>query len=309
MENVTDSKSKGEKGTILVTNDDGIQAPGLNALVSVLVSTHRFNVLVCAPQLEMSAVSHSITWRQPLRVEKVEMDGATAFKTSGTPADCASLGVSSVLFPSVPDLVISGINQGSNCGYHTVYSGTTAGAREAFLNGVPAISISYDCYGGLSLEEFEKMLRVEAGSKTKMNYEYEAAAKACLPIISGIIAEIKNNTYPQGCFLNMDLPKDIANHKGYKVTKQGKSTMKIRWKQITSNGQPSEIDHHLLFRRQLSGFQVDIDESDHKSLQEGYISITPLGILTHPDKDCKAYFEDWLPNLIQQHQSHNPLLD
>ncbi|TYG53030.1 hypothetical protein ES288_D09G076300v1 [Gossypium darwinii] len=285
MENVTDSKSKGEKGTILVTNDDGIQAPGLNALVSVLVSTHRFNVLVCAPQLEMSAVSHSITWRQPLRVEKVEMDGATAFKTS----DCASLGVSSVLFPSVPDLVISGINQGSNCGYHTVYSGTTAGAREAFLNGVPAISISYDCYGGLSLEEFEKMLRVEAGSKTKMNYEYEAAAKACLPIISGIIAEIKNNTYPQGCFLNMDLPKDIANHKGYKVTKQGKSTMKIRWKQITSNGQPSEIDHHLLFRRQ--------------------ISITPLGILTHPDKDCKAYFEDWLPNLIQQHQSHNPLLD
>ncbi|XP_012466136.1 uncharacterized protein LOC105784740 isoform X2 [Gossypium raimondii] len=289
MENVIDSKSKGEKGTILVTNDDGIQAPGLNALVSVLVSTHRFNVLVCAPQLEMSAVSHSITWRQPVRVEKVEMDGATAFKTSGTPADCASLGVSSVLFPSVPDLVISGINQGSNCGYHTLYSGTTAGAREAFLNGVPAISISYDCYGGLSLEEFEKMLSVEAGSKTKMNYEYEAAAKACLPIISGIIAEIKNNTYPQGCFLNMDLPKDIANHKGYKVTKQGKSMMKIRWKQITSNGQPSEIDHHLLFRRQ--------------------ISITPLGILTHPDKDCTAYFEDWLPNMIQQHQSHNPLLD
>ncbi|KAA3455710.1 5'-nucleotidase SurE-like isoform X1 [Gossypium australe] len=153
------------------------------------------------------------------------------------------------------------------------------------------------------------MLRVEAGSKTKMNYEYEAAAKACLPIISGIIAEIKNNTYPQGCFLNMDLPKDVANHKGYKVTKQGKSMMKIRWKQITSNGQPSEIEHHLLFRRQLSGFQVDIDDSDHKSLQEGYISITPMGILTHPDKDCKAYFEDWLPNLIHQHQYHNPLLD
>ncbi|KAK8335690.1 hypothetical protein V6Z12_A09G070500 [Gossypium hirsutum] len=285
MESGIDSKSKGEKGTILVTNDDGIQAPGLNALVSVLVSTHRFNVLVCAPQLEMSAVSHSITWRQPLRVEKVEMDGATAFKASGTPADCASLGVSSVLFPSVPDLVISGINQGSNCGYHTVYSGTTAGAREAFLNGVPAISISYDCYGGLSFEEFEKMLRSHP-------FSLATAAKACLPIISGIIAEIKNNTYPQGCFLNMDLPKDVANHKGYKLTKQGKSMMKIRWKQI-----------------QLSGCQVDIDDSDHKSLQEGYISITPLGVLTHPDKDCKAYFEDWLPNLIQQHQSHNPLLD
>ncbi|KAB2065004.1 hypothetical protein ES319_A09G060300v1 [Gossypium barbadense] len=307
MESGIDSKSKGEKGTILVTNDDGIQAPGLNALVSVLVSTHRFNVLVCAPQLEMSAVSHSITWRQPLRVEKVEMDGATAFKAS----DCASLGVSSVLFPSVPDLVISGINQGSNCGYHTVYSGTTAGAREAFLNGVPAISISYDCYGGLSFEEFEKMLSlINIIVIVPINKNIDlAAAKACLPIISGIIAEIKNNTYPQGCFLNMDLPKDVANHKGYKVTKQGKSMMKIRWKQITSHGQPSEIEHHLLFRRQLSGCQVDIDDSDHKSLQEGYISITPLGVLTHPDKDCKAYFEDWLPNLIQQHQSHNPLLD
>ncbi|XWS13634.1 hypothetical protein CRYUN_Cryun36dG0054400 [Craigia yunnanensis] len=323
MENEIDSNSYGERPTILVTNDDGINALGLKALVNVLVSTHQFNVLVCAPQLEMSAVGHSITWRQSLSVKKVEMDGTTAFTASGTPADCASLGVSSVLFSSVPDLVLCGINQGSNCGYHIVYSGTVAGAREAFLNGVPAVSISYDCYGGLNSEQLQKHLRLDAESNTN---DYEAAAKACLPIISAILAEIKKKTYPQGCFLNIDLPRDIANHKGYKLTKQGKSMMKIGWRKITSHAQgqslstTSETDDtssilqdNLLFCRELRGFQVDTDDSDHKSLQEGYISINPLGVLTHPDMGCQAYFEDWLPKVVQHqssiHQPHNPIRD
>ncbi|XVF63121.1 hypothetical protein PTKIN_Ptkin09bG0063400 [Pterospermum kingtungense] len=318
MEHEIDSnnnRNSNERPTILVTNDDGIDAIGLKALVSVLVSTNRFNVLVCAPQMEMSAISHSITWLVPVSAKQVEMDGATAFMVSGTPADCASLGISSVLFSSVPDLVICGINQGSNCGYHIFYSGTVAGAREAFVNGVPALSISYDCYGGLNSEQLEKTLRLDA--KTKTN-DYEAAAKACLPLIRAILTEIKNQTYPQGCFLNIDLPRDLANHKGYKLTKQGKSMMKIGWKQITSTVQGkslstvSETDDtsSLLFRRELRGFQVDIDESDHKSLQEGYISITPLGGLTHPDMACQAYFEDWLPKVVQHqssiHQPHNP---
>ncbi|WRX20084.1 Survival protein SurE-like phosphatase/nucleotidase - like 2 [Theobroma cacao] len=339
MEKLDSSNSFEQRPTILITNDDGIEAPGLKALVSVLVSTHQFNLLVCAPQREMSAVGHSITWRRPLSVKQVDMDGATAFVVSGTPADCASLGVSSVLFPSVPDLVISGINQGSNCGYHmlffmtiltkfhhsncSVYSGTAAAAREAFLNGVPAVSISYDYYGGLNAEQLEKMLRLDAKAKTQ---DYASAAKTCLPIISAILVEIKNQTYPQGFFLNIDLPRDLANHKGYKLTKQGKSMLKIGWRQITSSVQGgkslstvSETDassisqENLLFCResfsitgslfqfiQLRGFKVDNDESDQKCLQEGYITITPLGALTHPDNDCQAYFKDWLPKVAQQ---------
>ncbi|GMP77064.1 hypothetical protein CsSME_00033470 [Camellia sinensis var. sinensis] len=136
----------GNRPTVMVTNDDGIDAPGLRALVRVLVSANRYEVFVCAPDSEKSAVSHSITWRNAVSVKEVEIDGATAFAVSGTPADCTSLGISKALFPSTPDLVISGINMGSNCGYHIVYSGTVAGAREAFFNGVPSLSISYDWY-------------------------------------------------------------------------------------------------------------------------------------------------------------------
>ncbi|KAK2974028.1 hypothetical protein RJ640_011393, partial [Escallonia rubra] len=165
--------NSGSRPTIMVTNDDGIDAPGLQALVRVLVAANRYDVFVCAPDSEKSAFSHSITWRHPLSVKRVEVSGAIAYAVSGTPADCSSLGISNALFPCIPDLVISGINMGSNCGYHIIYSGTVAGAREAFLQ----------------------------------------AAEACSPIISAILTEIKNNTYPQSCFLNIDLPTDVLNHK------------------------------------------------------------------------------------------------
>ncbi|MGI4297490.1 5'/3'-nucleotidase SurE, partial [Klebsiella pneumoniae] len=157
----------------MVTNDDGIDAPGLQALVRVLVSANRFAVRVCAPDSEKSAVSHSITWRSAISVKRADINGATAFAVSGTPADCTSLGISGSLFPSMPDLVISGINMGSNCGYHIVYSGTVAGAREAFFQGVPSLSLSYDWVGGTSNID-----------------DFTLAAEACLPIINAILAEI-----------------------------------------------------------------------------------------------------------------------
>ncbi|KAK9288739.1 hypothetical protein L1049_017203 [Liquidambar formosana] len=298
--------SSDRRPTIMVTNDDGIDAPGLRALVHVLVSTNRYEVLVCAPDSEKSAVSHSITWRHPLSVKQVEIDGAKAFAVSGTPADCTSLGISKTLFPSTPDLVISGINMGSNCGYHIVYSGTVAGAREAFFNGVPSVSISYDW--------------VSAKSNI---HDFTLAAEACLPIISAILTEIKNQTYPQRCFLNIDLPTDVVNHKGYKLTKQGKAIFKMGWRQVTSNIQGGKMlstmtmdtdsfastetdastisQEHRLFKREVLGAQVeDDDDTDHKSLQEGYITVTPLGALSHAEKDSQAYFTDWLPGVAER---------
>ncbi|KAH7844184.1 hypothetical protein Vadar_025245 [Vaccinium darrowii] len=274
--------------TIMVTNDDGIDAPGLLALVRVLVSTGRYEVQVCAPDSEKSAVSHSITWRNPVSVQEVNLNGATAFAVSGTPADCTSLGLSGSLFPSAPDLVISGINMSSNCGYHIVYSGTVAGAREAFFNGVPALSLSYDWVRGTSNVD-----------------DYTVAAEACLPIVDAILAEIKNKTYPQKCFLNVDLPTNVANHKGYKLTKQGKCIIEVGWRQVTSAAQggkmlstmtmeansltSSEVDasslpkKHRLFKRETRGRGgiLDEDDTDYRSLQEGYITVTPLGALSN----------------------------
>ncbi|KAB1214196.1 5'-nucleotidase SurE [Morella rubra] len=288
--------------TIMVTNDDGIDAPGLRSLVRVLVSTDRYNIQVCAPDSEKSAVSHGITWRHPLSAKRVDIDGVTAFAVSGTPADCTSLGISKVLFPTVADLIVSGINMGSNCGYHIVYSGTVAGAREAFFNGVPSVSMSYDWVGGKSNIQ-----------------DFTLAAEACLPIIGAIVAEIRNQTYPQRCFINIDLPTNVANHKGYKLTKQGTSIFRMGWRQITSNMQGGKMlstmtmeanseaseetetstisPECLLFKREVRGAELGDDDTDHRFLQEGYITVTPLGALSPPEKDCHAFFQDWLPSV------------
>ncbi|CAL0320435.1 unnamed protein product [Lupinus luteus] len=296
-----------KRATIMITNDDGIDAAGLRALVNVLVSTNLYNIQVCAPDSEKSAVSHSITWRHPVSAKKVEIDGTTAaYAISGTPADCTSLGISNSLFPSLPHLVVSGINMGSNCGYHIVYSGTVAGAREAFLNHIPSISISYDWVKGKSTL-----------------HDFTLAAQACLPIISALLVEIKNHRYPHNSFLNVDVPTNVANNKGYKLTKQGKSIVKMGWKQVTSEAEgrkmssdmtntttalPAEFDmssllpETLLFAREVrpGGAKLDHDDSDdYKSLQEGYITVTPLAAISHADIDCQNYFKDWLPSVSE----------
>ncbi|KAL8242373.1 hypothetical protein R6Q59_012675 [Mikania micrantha] len=300
-----------DRPTIMVTNDDGIDAPGLQALVRVLVSTNRYRVWVCAPDSEKSAVSHSITWRHALSAKKADISGAMAFAVSGTPADCTSLGISKALFPSVPDLVLSGINMGSNCGYHIVYSGTVAGAREAFFYDVPSVSMSYDYdwVGGTSSVD-----------------DFTLAAEACLPLINAILVEIKNKTYPQKCFLNVELPTNILKHKGYKLTKQGNSISKMGWKQVLSDAQgghmlstmindpnsaASNVDvkvasqDNLLFKREVlvKGGQVENGDTDYCFLKDGYITVSPLGALSHADIDCQTFFKEWLPEVAEHTSS------
>ncbi|XP_058073744.1 uncharacterized protein LOC131222617 isoform X2 [Magnolia sinica] len=269
-------KSLSPRPKIMVTNDDGIDAPGLRAIVQALISTDFYDVLVCAPHTERSASSHAITWRQTIFANRVEIQGATAYAVSGTPADCASLGISKALFQGqIPDLVVSGINMGSNAGYH-------------MLEGRSSIS------------------------------DFKIGAEACLPIINAIIAEIKNRTFPQGSFLNIDLPTDVVHHKGYKLTEQGKYMIKVGWKQITpstqgrrstltmdmeadsikgsekSSSTPSQ--EHLVFKREVVG-EAECEEDtdlDHAALKAGYISVTPLGALSAAEKGVQAYFKDWM---------------
>ncbi|CAH8313115.1 unnamed protein product [Eruca vesicaria subsp. sativa] len=297
-----EDRISGERPMIMVTNDDGIDAPGLRSLVRVLVSTNLYDVRVCAPDSEKSAVSHSIIWSRPLTAQRVEIEGAEAFAVSGTPADCTGLGLSEALFPSLPDLVLSGINVGSNCGYNIVYSGTVAGAREAFIYDVPSASISYDWKrGDINVNDFV------------------LAAQACLPIISGMLSAIKNKTHPTNCFLNIDLPTDIANHKGYKLTRQGKNLGRMGWRQVeeeaqgakmlstmvmeTDSGVVSHNDtsvHHSkdsrLFKRELRNVVVE-EGTDLHFLQQGYITVTPIGALSQVDVDCQNYYKEWLPKI------------
>ncbi|XP_037445900.1 5'-nucleotidase SurE-like isoform X2 [Triticum dicoccoides] len=289
---------------VMVTNDDGIDAPGLRFLVDQLVAQGRYRVLVCAPDTDRSGVSHCITWRSALRCKRVNINGATAFGVSGTPADCASLGISGKLFDGlVPDLVLSGINIGNNCGLHVVYSGTVAGAREAFIYGIPALAMSYNWVAGQS----------------SVN-DLKVAAEVCIPLINAVMVEIKSGTYPKGSFLNIDVPSDAAHHKGYKITKQGKYMARIGWEQ-TVYQKPSvesyqtasmdidgekdrDIDtssaNDLLFKRVIVKRSYDEEEGedmDYKSLADGYITITPLVALSRAEADVIPYYKACLSRI------------
>ncbi|XP_060215412.1 uncharacterized protein LOC132642163 [Lycium barbarum] len=294
----------GDKPTVMVTNDDGIDAPGLRALVRALVSTNLFHVLVFAPDSERSAASHCVSWQRTVTVKKVDVPGATAFAVSGTPADSTSLGISKKIFPSVPDLVVSGINLGCNCGYDIVYSGTVGGAREAFFHGIPSVAVSYDCYNMVG-----RNLSVD---------DFTLCAEACIPIITAILAEIKNKTYAQNCFLNINVPREVGNHKGYRLTQQGKCFYKMGWTQVTSEakaGTTSPIkvmeikpsgnteestlstkEEHQVFKLDTAETPAaDNDDTDYSSLQAGYISVTPLSALSPAEIDSVAFFKKWLP--------------
>ena len=129
---------------ILLTNDDGIYAPGLAALYREL--KHLGDVVVVAPESEQSAVGHAITLMTPLRVKEVSLNvGVTGFAVSGFPADCVKIAMAELL-PSPPDLVVSGINLGPNVGINVLYSGTVSAATEAAILGVKGVAFSLDSY-------------------------------------------------------------------------------------------------------------------------------------------------------------------
>lgn len=164
---------------ILLTNDDGITAPGLEALHQGLAKNHELTVV--APDRERSAVGHGITLHDPLRLTATPFNGrGRGYAVSGTPADCVKLAVGELL-PRMPEIVISGINPGANVGIDINYSGTVAAAREAAFIGIPAIAVS--------------MVRPGAPF-------FSDAAR----YIAGLLTEIESRGLPGGTFLNVNLP-------------------------------------------------------------------------------------------------------
>lgn len=128
---------------ILVTNDDGMLAPGMKALVDV--AREFGEVKIVAPDRERSACGHSMTMRDPLRARDVDYDGLHALEVTGVPVDCVNVGLT-VSWPEGCDLVLSGINNGPNLGFDVTYSGTVAGAMEGTINGIRSMAISMACF-------------------------------------------------------------------------------------------------------------------------------------------------------------------
>src|SRR5215218_9785698 len=174
---------------VLLTNDDGIQAQGLNALRRALLETPGVELSVIAPDSNRSATARSITTRQPLWVEEVEFgDGTVGFATDGTPVDCvrfAALG----LIDFQPELIVSGINHGSNLGDDITYSGTVAAALEGVVLGIPAIAVSQQADHGA--------MDFRAGGAWAREDFAQAAA-----FVARLVEELERVPMPGGTLLN-----------------------------------------------------------------------------------------------------------
>jgi 5'-nucleotidase len=168
------SEIKEERPIILVTNDDGITAPGIHSLVNAVKDLG--DVVVVAPDKPQSGMGHAITIGVPLRLDKVKdfFDGAEAWQTNGTPVDCVKLAVDKILHRK-PDICLSGINHGANHSINVIYSGTMSAAMEASIESIPSIGFSlldYSIEADFSASEFYVHKIVESVMKTKLQKHF-----------------------------------------------------------------------------------------------------------------------------------------
>ena len=233
------------KTKILITNDDGIFAPGIRALWEAMCEIG--DPIVIAPDTEQSAVGHAITLTDPLRVVPVRRSGGfEGFAVSGTPSDCTKIAIKSIL-DEKPDLLISGINSGSNVGNNIIYSGTISAATEGTMLGIPSIAISLDSY---------------------KSDDYRVAKMAAIDMANHVL----RHGVPQGTLLNVNIPYCLPGEiKGVKITRQGTQYFKDEFDKRTD---PRGRTYYW-----MKGNVVDKDESiefDGKAVSEKYISVTPI---------------------------------
>lgn len=235
------------KPTILVTNDDGISAPGIRALISVMEEIG--DVTVVAPDSPQSATGHSITINNTLYLNKISGDKAKTleYSCSGTPVDCVKFAVNEIL-KMKPDICVSGVNHGSNSSINVIYSGTMSAAVEAGIEGIPAI--------GFSL----------------LDYDWNADFEQAKPFIKKIVQQVLANSLPEGTILNVNIPKLKTNEiKGIKICRQAKAIWKEKFDKRKT---PFGRDYYW-----LAGDFVNLDkgqDTDEWALANGYISIVPV---------------------------------
>jgi 5'-nucleotidase len=242
---------------ILLTNDDGINAPGINAIRTELERVGGHEVWAVAPDRERSASGHAITMYRPLFPVKADIAGATSpcYSVTGTPADSAKLAIEALL-PRRPDLVISGINRGANLGTDVFYSGTVAAALEGPILGIPAIASSLDSWTG---------------------QEYGAAAHFTAELALKVLAD----GLPEGTLLNVNVPNRPRDQiGGVRITRLGRRLYKDQWDQ--------RVDPRGKTYYWLAGELMDLDngpDTDVKAVEQGYISVTPIHLdLTRYDQ-------------------------
>lgn len=236
-----------KKPLILVTNDDGISAPGIRALISVMKELGE--VVVVAPDSPQSATGHAITVNNTLYINKVDIDPEieAEYSCSGTPVDSVKFAVNEIL-KRKPDLCVSGINHGSNSSINVIYSGTLSAAVEAGIEGIPAI--------GFSL----------------MDYNWNADFEPVKSFVKKITEEVLKNGLPEGVILNVNFPKlKEKDIKGIKVCRQAKAMWIEKFDKRTN---PQGKEYYW-----LTGEFVNLDkgeDTDEWALENDYVSLVPV---------------------------------
>jgi 5'-nucleotidase len=230
---------------ILLTNDDGIYAKGLSSLYEEI--SQEAECLIVAPEIEQSAVGHAITISRPLMVRRAMKNGSfLGYAVLGTPADCVKIGIKELTEKPV-DLVVSGINRGSNAGINVIYSGTVSAATEALIMGIPAIAISLD---------------------THKEADFTYAAKFARKMVRLIM----NNPIIQSSAINVNIPCIPAEQiKGVCVVRQGKSNIIETFEKRVD---PRENTYYWISAGCASA--NDAKDTDVAALAAGFITITPL---------------------------------
>ncbi len=230
---------------ILVSNDDGITAPGVRALIQVMNEIG--DVVVVAPDSPQSGKGHAITLDSILECIPITIDQGEQieYSCSGTPADCVKIAKHEILNRK-PDLCVSGINHGSNASINVVYSGTMSAAIEAGIEGIPAI--------GFSL----------------LDYSWKANFENLKPFIKQITTKVLNEGLPDGVILNVNFPK-TENIKGIKVCRQARAVWKEKFEKRTN---PQGKEYYW-----LTGVFDNLDkgeDTDIYALEQDFVSVVPV---------------------------------
>jgi 5'-nucleotidase len=240
---------------VLLTNDDGIGAQGLHAARRALSAVEGLGVHVIAPDSNRSATARSITTRSPLSVKEVEFkDGGRGFATDGTPVDCvrfADLG----LLGERPDLIVSGINHGSNLGDDITYSGTVAAALEGIVLGLPAVAIS------------QQSERREMDFNPAPGFDFALAAG----FLAGVVRRLAEHGMPEGTLININCP--AGKPTGVEVTHLGKRLYDDELKLVDEDAEDGRR------RYQIYGFEPSFEDeegSDLSAIARGHVSVTPV---------------------------------
>lgn len=239
---------KSKRPLILVTNDDGITSPGIKALMEVAYK--HGEIVIIAPDKPQSGVGHAITLVSTLRINKVKLyDTYEGYSCSGTPVDCVKLAVNEIM-PQKPDLIVSGINHGSNCSINVIYSGTMSAAIEGVLEGIPSI--------GFSL----------------LDYSIEADFTAAQKVADKIINTALKKKLPKNCCLNVNIPRVSESElMGVKICRQANAN----WvEKFDKRIDPSGKEYYWLtgeFKNYDNGKDTDV-----WALANNYVSVVPTQI-------------------------------